>query len=104
MAIDGVTMTTVQDNNRPQNLDSGTRIKTPARENELNRSGQASEAGPAVVASFSAAALETSRATSETSQSADDSRMESGTERYESRPEPPEPAPERSRPKIDVTV
>ncbi len=101
MAIDGASFTTVQDSNRPQNLDSGTRIKSPARENEMNRSGQASEEGPAVVASFSSAALETSRATSESSQSADDSRMESGTDRYESRPEPPE---ERARPKIDVMV
>ncbi len=103
MAIDGASFTTVQDNNRSQNLDSGTRIKTPTRENELNRAGQTSDSGTAVVANFSAAALETSRATAETSQGADENRMESSTERYEEKSQPPSP-PANSQPKIDVMV
>jgi hypothetical protein len=101
MAIDGASITTVQDNNRSQSLDSGTSIKTPTRENELNRAGQSSESGPAVVADFSAAALETSRATSEASQAADDNRLESGTDRQDSSP-PPQPPPEGAQPKIDI--
>lgn len=104
MAIDGVSVSTSLDSNKAQNLDSGTRIKDANRENEMTRVGQGSESGPAVVANFSAAAMETSRAASETSQAADDSRMESATERYEAQPEPAQEPPERSQPKIDVTV
>lgn len=101
MAIDGTSMTTVQDNNKPQSLDSGTKIKSPTRENEMSRAGQVSESGSAVVTDFSAAALETSRATFETSQTANKNRMESSTERNESRPQPP---PEDSQSIIDVMV
>ncbi|MEN8257598.1 MAG: hypothetical protein ABFS09_07020 [Thermodesulfobacteriota bacterium] len=101
MAIDGASVTTVQDNNRPQNLDSGTRIKTPTRENELNRAGQVSDSGPAVVAEFSATALETSRAAAETSQSADQNRNASSTDRSEA---PPEQPPDRPQQRIDTIV
>ncbi|PLX46939.1 MAG: hypothetical protein C0613_15380 [Desulfobulbaceae bacterium] len=99
MAIDGASVTTVQDSNRPQNLDSGTKIKVANRENEMNRAGQASENGQEVVANFSAAALETSRAAAEVSQGAEKNRLESSTERDESRPQPP---PEDREQKIDV--
>lgn len=102
MAIDGVSITTVQDNNRSQNLDSGTSIKAPNRENEMSRSGQVSDSGAAVVAEFSAAALETSRAASEPTQTADDNRLESGADRSEVRPTPP--PPEDSPSQIDIMV
>ncbi|MBU0682493.1 MAG: hypothetical protein KKD73_13835 [Proteobacteria bacterium] len=102
MAIDGVSFTTVQDNNKSQNLDSGTGIKTPTRENQLNRAGQTSEAGQAVVAEFSAAALETSRAASEASQAAEENRMDSATERPHAQPQ--SPPPENSKPQIDLMV
>ena len=97
MILDGAGVTTVQDNNKPQSLDSGTSIKTPTRENELNRAGQSTEAGPAVVTDFSAAALETSRATAETSQTADQNRLESATDTSK----PPAP-PEAAGSQIDV--
>lgn len=101
MAIDGASVSTVQDNNRPQNLDSGTRIKDPTRENELSRTGQSSESGPAVVADFSAAALETSRAAAETSQSTDSNSSASSTDRSTS---PPQAQSDRSQQKIDTFV
>ena len=101
MAIDGASVTTVQDNNKPQNLDSGTSIKAPTRENELNRAGQASESGPAVVTDFSAAALETSRAAAETSQTADQNRTAASTDRSGT---PPESPPDRSQQRIDTIV
>lgn len=105
MAIDGATITTGLDNNRPQNLDSGTSIKSPGRDNEMSRAGQASEEGPAVVATFSAAALETSRATSETTQAAENNRLQSEAERDEPQPlPPPEPPSGHSRSNIDLLV
>ncbi len=101
MAIDGASVTTVQDNNKPQSLDSGTSIKAPNRENELNKAGQTSEAGPAVVTDFSSAALETSRAPAETSQTADQNGTAASTDRSAA---PPEPPPDRPQQRIDTIV
>ncbi len=70
MIIDGSAINSVFDANKVQNVE-GTKPSNPTKENELSKAGQTTDAGPAVVTSFSAAALESARAVTESTQVAD---------------------------------
>ncbi len=77
----------VQGGDKVQRTDISSGNRPPNEENEISQAGQASDAGPAVVANFSAAALETSRAVSQTTQTADQN--STASERPEQAPVPP---------------
>lgn len=64
------------------------------QQNEISQAGQGSDAGPAVVANFSAAALESSRAVAQTTQAADQNRP--APEQEVERQPPPEEPPRQS--------
>ncbi len=74
MIIDGSSLAGVLDANKGQNVEN-TKVSDPTKENELAKTGQTTDAGPAVVTSFSAAALESARAVPESSQVADQDRI-----------------------------
>lgn len=95
MIIDGSVMGGVLDANKAQNVESG-KVTDPTKENDLGKAGQTTDAGPAVVANFSAAALESARAVSETSQTAEQNR----TEERQERPVPETPREQQGR--VDV--
>lgn len=82
----------VQSSDKVQRTDVNNGNRPPNQENQLNQAGQGSSVGPAVVANFSAAALESSRAVSQTTQTADQNASASA-ERAE--PPPPEPPSEQ---------
>lgn len=73
MLVDA-TNTSAQLVGQTQNVDQAGKSKDNNHQNEINRPGQSSDAGPAVVTSFSAAALESSRAVSEAGQTVDNSK------------------------------
>jgi hypothetical protein len=68
MIIDGSVMNGVLDANRAQNVENNNRVSEPVKQNELGKTGRSTDAGPAVVTSFSAAALESARAVTDSSQ------------------------------------
>lgn len=83
MIIDGSAMNSVLDANKATNVES-TKNTDPNKANDLGKAGQTTDAGPAVVTSFTAAALESARAVTETSQTADQNRtMEQQNKRVE---------------------
>jgi hypothetical protein len=76
MIIDGSSIGGLPDANKVQNVDNTNRTSDPTKESGLGKAGQTTDAGPAVVTSFSAASLESARAVSDTTQVADQNRPE----------------------------
>ena len=83
MIIDGSAIGGVLDANKAQNVESP-KISDPTKENDLGKAGQTTDAGPAVVTSFSAASLESARAVTETSQVADQNKSRESTQTRQS--------------------
>lgn len=95
MIIDGSAIGGVLDANKAQNVESVKSVN-PTKENDLSKAGQTTDAGPAVVTRFSAAAMESARAVTETSQVADQNRA---TEQLN---KPVQTAPREQQERIDV--
>ena len=71
MIIDGSTMSGILDANKVQNVENNSKISDPTKKNELEKPGKTTDVGPAVVTSFSSAALESARAITDSSQVTD---------------------------------
>ncbi len=95
MIIDGSSINGVLDANKVQNVE-GSKPSNPTKENELGRAGQTTDAGPAVVTSFSAVALESARAVSESTQVADQNKTK------EQQNKPVQAAPREEQGRVDV--
>ena len=85
----------VQSSDKVQRTDVTNGNRPTSQDNELNQAGQGSSIGPAVVANFSAAALESSRAVMQTTQTADKNPTASADRAEQSEPPPPEPPAEQ---------
>ncbi len=88
-----------------QNKDQGVAAQAPSEEHvnaqeRQSSSGQTSEAGPAVITSFSATALETARAVNESEQTADQDKARNGTEKSSNE----EDVPAKREERIDLII
>ncbi len=74
MIIEGSSIGGLPDANKALNVDNSNRTSDPTKESERGKAGQSTDAGPAVVTSFSAASLASARAVTEPTQVADQNR------------------------------